>query len=123
QDELDAKPISKEDNEWLAHIGSTFAWLVEVINQGEKEPTPIIADIFLDPFADEVLEIGTGPLDTIHVLVPDDDGRFQVATGAVYSYYEFWGPRSERLSDEEWWDRITAGDLPERPSWWTDELD
>jgi hypothetical protein len=122
QDELDAKPISQEDNEWLSHIGGTFARLIDVINRGEKEPTPIIADIFLDPFADEVLEIGTGPLDTIHVLVPDDDGRFQVATGAVYSYYEFWGPRPDRLSDEEWWDRIATGDLPERPSWWTDEL-
>ncbi|MEA3510261.1 MAG: DUF3160 domain-containing protein [Actinomycetota bacterium] len=122
QDELDAKPISADDNEWLSYIGSRFAWLVEAISRGEKEPTPIIADIFLNPFADEVLEVGTGPLDTIHVLVPDDDGGFQVATGPIYSYYEFWGPRSERLSDEEWWDRITEGQLPERPSWWTDEL-
>jgi hypothetical protein len=122
QDELDARPISADDNEWLSHIGSTFAWLVEAINRGEKEPTPIIADIFLDAFADEVLEVGTGPLDTVHVLVPNDEGRFQVATGAVYSYYEFWGSRSDRMSDEEWWDRITEGDLPERPSWWTEAL-
>ncbi len=69
-----------------------------------------------------MLEVGTGPLDTIHVLVPDDEGHFQVATGSVYSYYQFWGPRPERLTDEEWRDRIVAGDLPERPSWWTDEL-
>ena len=121
-DELAARPISDEDNTWLSSIGGKIGWLTEAVNRGEIEATPIIADIFLDPFADMVLEIGTGPLDTIHVLVPDDEGNFQVATGAVYSYYQFWGPRSERLTDEEWRDRIVEGDLPERPSWWTDEL-
>jgi len=121
-EELAALPISDEDNTWLSFIGGTIGWLTEAVNRGEIEATPIIADIFLDPFADEVLEVGTGPLDTIHVLVPDDAGEFQVATGAVYSYYEFWGPRSERLTDEEWRDRIVADELPERPSWWTDEL-
>ena len=121
-DELDVLPISADDNVWLSEIGGRIGWLVEAVNRGEIEATPIIADIFLDPFADEVLEVGTGPLDTIHVLVPDDEGHFQVATGSVYSYYQFWGPRPERLTDEEWRDRIVAGDLPERPSWWTDEL-
>lgn len=111
----------EDDNTWLSLIGEQMSWFVQVIYEGELEPTPIIADIFLDPFADEVLEIATGPLDTIHVLVPTDRGEFQVATGAVYSYYEFWGPRAERLNDEEWWDVITADELPERPTWWTDE--
>jgi hypothetical protein len=121
-DELAALPISADDNKWLSEIGGAIGWLLEAVNRGEIEATPIIADIFLDPFADEVLEVGTGPLETIHVIVPDDEGNFQVATGAVYSYYQFWGPRSERLTDEEWRDRIVTGDLPERPSWWTDEL-
>jgi hypothetical protein len=122
QEELLADPISEEDNEWLSNIGAVMSWFVQVIHEGDLEPTPIIADIFLDPFADEVLEIGTGPLDTIHVLVPNDQGHFQVATGAVYSYYEFWRPRAERLNDEDWWDVIAAGDLPGRPTWWTDEF-
>ncbi len=121
-DELAALPISADDNKWLSEIGGAIGWLLEAVNRGEIEATPIIADIFLDPFADEVLEVGTGPLETIHVIVPNDEGHFQVATGAVYSYYQFWGPRSERLTDEEWRDRIVAGDLPDRPSWWTDEL-
>jgi hypothetical protein len=120
-DELAGEPISAQDNDWLSHIGSEIGWLIEAINRGELEPTPLVADIFLDPFSEAVLEIATGPLDTIHVLVPDDEGRFQVATGSVYSYYEFWGPRSDRLSDEEWWDRITEDDLRDRPSWWLDE--
>lgn len=121
QAELLADEISDEDNEWLSRIGEEMSWFIQVIHEGELEPTPIIADIFLDPGADEVLEVGTGPLDTIHVLVPNDEGQFQVATGAVYSYHEFWGPRSDRLNDEEWWDVISAGNLPDRPMWWTDE--
>ncbi len=119
-DELEGTPISDEDNIWLGDIGVWISALLETIGEGSLDPSPLVADVFLDPFADEVLELGTGPLDTIHVLVPDDDGRFRVATGVVYSYYEFWGPRAERLTDEEWWDRIIAGDLPDRPQWWLD---
>jgi hypothetical protein len=122
RDELDRTPISDEDNEWLASFGGRVAYLLQTIGNGSLDPSPLVADIFLDPFADEVLELGTGPLDTIHVLVPDDRGGFEVATGVVYSYHEFWGPRSERLSDEEWWDRIIAGDIPDRPLWWLEEL-
>jgi hypothetical protein len=119
-DELDGAPISEEDNAWLGTIGERAAALLEVVGEGSLDPSPLVADVFLDPFADEVLELGTGPPDTIHVLVPDDDGGFEVATGVVYSYFEFWGPRSERLTDEEWWDTIIAGDLPDRPQWWLD---
>lgn len=121
-DELADRPISVTDNEWLAYIGTRLSWLVTTALDFEIEPSPLVADIFLNPFDDAVLEIATGPLDRIHVLVPDDHGNFQVATGAVYSYYEFWGPRPQRLTDEEWWDRIIAGDLPGRPAWWIDEL-
>ena len=119
-DELEGKPLSTEDNEWLTFFGEKVDWLVSVVWL-EPEPAPIVADIFLDPFADEVLEVATGPQDWIHVLVPNDDGAFQVASGAVYAYYEFWGPRDNRLTDEEWWTLIVAGDLPDRPSWWLDE--
>ena len=120
-DELAGRPISGDDNEWLSWIGARMQGFTEELLDYELEPSPLVADIFLDPFADEVLEVATGPLDTIHVLVPDDDGRFHVATGAVSSYYEFWGPRAERLTDEEWWDRIVSDQLPDRPAWWLEQ--
>lgn len=37
-----------------------------------------------------VLEVGTAYVGTIFVLVPNDQGTFQVAAGAVYSFSEFW---------------------------------
>jgi hypothetical protein len=51
------------------------------------------------------------------VLVPDDEGTFQVAVGGVYSYYEFTNPPGDRLTDEAWRAALDAGEAPERPAW------
>ena len=64
-----------------------------------------------------MLEIGTGRIDRIYVLVPDDQGNFQVAVGGVYSYYEFLNPPGQRLTDEEWRACSTTDKAPARPSW------
>ena len=76
----------------------------------------VVADIFLGA-GNQVLEVATGRFDRIHVIVPDGAGGFEVATGAVYSYYEFWQPRTNRLTDEAWWDMLDAGTEPPRPTW------
>ncbi len=75
----------------------------------------IIADIASSPKG--VLEVATGRIDRIYVLVPNDDGTFQVAVGGVYSYYEFANPPGERLTDEEWRAMLDAGEAPDRPAW------
>jgi hypothetical protein len=62
-------------------------------------------------------EIGTGYVDRIYVLVPDDEGRFQIATGGVYSYYEFLQPVAERLDDETWRQMLADEEAPDRPAW------
>jgi pyridoxine/pyridoxamine 5'-phosphate oxidase len=80
----------------------------------------IVADIFLDALTDTVLEVGTGDFNTIYVIVPDGAGGFEVATGGVYAYYEFWQPRTDRLTDEAWWLFIEGETLPDRP-WWVGE--
>jgi hypothetical protein len=123
-DELADVAASEAANE---RIGATGSWLATTLERtgadyNYDEHAALVADIFLDLLADEVLEVGTGPVHPIYVLVPDTAGAFQVATGAVYSYYEFWQPRSDRLTDEEWWQKIETGDLPERPSWVVEQL-
>ena len=74
-----------------------------------------------DPATGKVtaLEIGTGWVDQILVLVPDDAGRFHVALGGVYSYYEFQQPITDRLTDEAWRAMLKAGEAPARPTWVT----
>jgi hypothetical protein len=113
-DELAGNPISDRDNEWLEAIASTMEalWLAS----SDIDPTTgmpssmdtmdaLIADIARTTYF--YLELGTGYIDTILVLVPNDQGRFQIAEGGVYSYYEFWRPYNEgRLTDEEWRDLL-----------------
>ncbi len=128
RDELAGLPISAADNEWLANIGTEFEliWLMT----GEADPdtselggfaadpdsqAPVVVDIFSNPT--DALEIATGGFDTIYVLVPNDQGQFQVAVGAAYAFYEFWVPRGERLTDEEWRAMLSQGNAPDRPTW------
>ncbi len=124
-DELAGLPITDDDNQWLGRIGSLLEslWFQSADHDPEiGQPMPadmdaaVVSDIQSSPF--DYLEVATGWVDQILVLVPNDRGRFQVATGGVYSYYEFARPRTERrLTDEEWRAIVQAGEEPTRPEW------
>lgn len=138
-DELAGRPIEMgqlpqdrafyaTDNEWLRSIGGTlegFWWRsgdrLDTNRPIRDDDAAVIADIGrgidLQQGLDEVLEVGTGRVDRIFVLVPDDEGEFHVATGGVYSFYEFRQPTPERLDDERWWEMLRTGAAPERPAW------
>lgn len=75
-------------------------------------PAAIVADVATDPNG-SVLEVGTGGAETILVIV-DVEGSLRIATGSVYSFYEFAQPISERLTDVQW--REIKQDVP-RPAW------
>ncbi|HEX7621481.1 MAG TPA: DUF3160 domain-containing protein [Anaerolineales bacterium] len=61
------------------------------------------------------LEEGVGQPTTIYVVLPDSPWR--VASGAVYSYYEFTVPSSNRMTDEAWQALVEAGTNPPQPDW------
>jgi hypothetical protein len=127
--ELAGAPISEDDNLWLETVAARFEliWLLageDVRESGAQtggfaqspnDMAALIADIMSNPTG--ALEVGTGFIDRIYVLVPNDEGVFQVARGGVYSYYEFWVPRGERLTDEEWRETLASGTQPDRPGW------
>lgn len=120
--ELRSEPINAEDNTFLENAGGylesfwvrTSDW-EHGDDMGPDEMAALIADVLRNP--DSVLEIGTGWVDELLVLVADDSDRFHVALGAVYSYYEFWQPDGERLTDEQWRTMLRSGDAPGRPAW------
>jgi len=133
RDELTGLPISTADNDWLAAIGSEFEVLWLAAGEGEPEgagaggfaadpesQAPVVTDIFSNPT--DALQVATGGFDTIYVLVPNDEGTFQVAVGATYAFYEFWVPRGERLTDEEWRAMLSNGEAPARPEWLMEAL-
>jgi hypothetical protein len=124
-DELAGRPISAADNDWLGSVGSVLEalWIRSADDPDEATgewpeadtSAALIADIMRTSY--NYLEIGTGHIDTLYVLVPDDNGRFQIAKGGVYSYYEFWRDAGEgRLTDQEWRD-LLATEPPDRPAW------
>jgi hypothetical protein len=122
EDELAGKPILAADNESLAYIGSTLEGLwwrtadrgANGVSESDDDAA-IIADIARG--GDKVVEVATGRIDEILVIVPDDRGGFQVAKGGVYSYYEFLQPVSNRLTDEAWRQMLGQGKAPARPGW------
>ena len=62
-----------------------------------------------------VLEEGVGRPARIYVVLPDSPRR--LAVGAVFSYYEFVVPASDRMTDEAWQAMLEEGSNPPPPSW------
>ena len=80
-----------------------------------ENPAAIVADVATDPNG-QVLEVGTGKISEIYVVVPID-GKLKIAKGGVYSYYEFTWPMSDRLTDKKWRELLNSGQAPALPSW------
>ncbi len=120
--ELRNEPIPPEIAEDLVFAGgflegfwlSSSDWELDP-DTGPDSMAALVADILRNP--DAVLELGTGYIDTLLVVVPDAAGGFEIAKGGVYSYYEFWREEGDRLTDEQWRALLTAGEAPPRPSW------
>ena len=65
-----------------------------------EHPAAIVADIATDPNG-WCLEVGTGnPMD-IYVIV-QVDGQLKIASGTVFSFYQFEQPLTNRLTDTTW---------------------
>ena len=79
----------------------------------EMPPIPVISAV---AGGDEsILQVGTGFVNRIYVIVPIE-GQLQIAQGGVFSYYEFPQAREDRLTDRSW--RLSlASDPPQLPSW------
>lgn len=63
-------------------------------------PAAIVTDIATDPNG-QIKELGTGRASTIYVIVPVD-GTLRIASGSVFSFYQFAQPLSDRLTDTTW---------------------
>jgi hypothetical protein len=119
--ELADKPLPAATDKRLRSIGDELAaiwWRTsERSNPDPSIPdqSALVADIASSPQG--ILELATGEIETLYVIVPARDGGFELARGGVYSYYEFTSPPGVRLSDEAWRAMLAAGRAPARPSW------
>jgi hypothetical protein len=116
--ELAGIPFSDDDLENIAWTLGPLERAVEMTEEyGESgvsmPPSPVVAAVAGS--GDQILEVAVGNVDRIYVVAPLE-GTLEVAQGGVFSYYEFAQPRSDRLTDEEWRQRL-ASKPPASPAW------
>ncbi len=115
--ELTGQPLDEADREAIARSCMSPPECYEGFGYEELEPPPIVAAVAGKAgFGNAVLEAATGYVDRVYAVVPID-GQLYVAQGGVYSYYEFTQPRSARLTDQEWRERLAGPDAPPLPIW------
>lgn len=113
--ELSNESLTEEEHELIKTYGGQLEhfWAEALKDKADangyidtrENPAAIIADIATDPNG-SCLEVGTGSVDKIYVVV-NVEGTLKIATGTVYSYYEFEQPIDQRLTDKDW--RIMLG--------------
>ncbi|MDC7294074.1 DUF3160 domain-containing protein [Butyrivibrio sp. DSM 10294] len=88
---------------------------IDDLFESNQAPCPVVADIATDPKG-TVLEIGSGKADNIYVAFPMD-GKLHIGSGSVYSFYQFETPISDRLTDEEFRERLDGGHMDDNWNW------
>ncbi|PIE04792.1 MAG: hypothetical protein CSA76_02380 [Spirochaetales bacterium] len=114
--EVQDKPISDAMNEYIVSVTGKLAKIVlppnvdysSYTDNNDQLKMALIADVHTDT-VNGVLEVATGRPYRIYVALNDGDGGKRIATGYIYSYYEFYNPGQERKTDEEW-KQIVYGD-------------
>ncbi len=120
--ELANQPLTGGEYDLIKSFGGQLEhfWLDALKDEGYSDPhdaygnpAETIADVATDTSNGTVLEEGTYGTSTIYVVVPVA-GTLRIAVGAIYPYYEFTQPASDRLTDAEW---RHMNPRPALPSW------
>lgn len=107
--ELVDEVLTDEEYDLIREYGGTLEhFWYDVMSQDtgdseintEKYQAALCVDIATDPNG-QVLEVATGRPCKIYVVVNVDD-TVKIATGTVYSFYQFAWPMNDRLTDSKW---------------------
>ena len=79
----------------------------------EDQKSAVVADVATG--IGRVLEEGVGYPTLIYVVTPNKP--YQVATGAVYTYYEFTVDPDKRMTDDDWRSALVSSSAPSQPDW------
>ncbi len=106
--ELTNQGLTDEEYELIRNYGEIIegyweAYRLEMYSSGLDYSTQLDASLVTDIASGDnwVLELGTGLAQEIVVIVPVD-GSLRLASGTVYSFYEFVREGVDRLTDSEW---------------------
>jgi hypothetical protein len=119
--------LSAKEFDELSFIGGQVEQLtLNIIESTEMEMemvhTPeryvaVATDVYT--YKDQCLQEGVGMADEIFV-VAEINGLLYLTKGAVFSHYEFTGPSSERLTDEQWQEMLLNKKQPDEAIWMKD---
>jgi len=143
--QLEGKDLSRDDERYIKSFGGRLQRLLSQLTVATTPPTryekiegrpedypqrrvvegqedafktTLVADVHSEVNSGRALEEAVGPIEWLIVINPTADGQLSVAVGPVFSYYEFTRPLSDRMTDEEWRERLKTGGAP-APRWWT----
>ncbi len=122
--ELRNEKLTEEEYKYIRQIGGSLEYLTlsvmtgnpdtwELVNETDKDMA-VIADVHTG--GNKVLEEAVGRANEIFVIVPIE-GKLVLTRGAVFSYYEFLHPTSDRLTDEKWQQMLNSDQTPKPPIW------
>lgn len=108
--------LSEQEQDDIHRVG---IWLLGLFMDGsgvpEKSPL-LVADVASDSNTARVLHEGTGLFNPLIVVYTPPGGEPVAGIGYVFSHYEFAEPDWNRLTDEEWEQRLQQNP-PLRPAW------
>jgi hypothetical protein len=124
--ELKNQELSEEDYNIIRDFGGSIEHFWYEVNKEDMgnqnamsylddNPSSLVADVATDPNG-QVLEEGTGRVFRIYAIVPVN-GKPRIASGTVFSYYEFPWPINDRLTDKKWSGILDSKNAPELPEW------
>ena len=107
--ELRGETLTDEEYELIRSYGGNLEhfWMEAVKDKAgdsyfdaQEIPSSLVTDIATDPNG-TVLQVANGRPAKVVVVVPVD-GTLRLASGAVYDFYQFTQPMSQRLTDTQW---------------------
>lgn len=111
-DELMAEYDAMVNSEWVSGDGKgSDYWDALVTDVHTDVPAPIVGD------PGSILHEAVGNVQLLMIAVDCGPDDLAVYGGPVLSHYEFEMGHDERMPDEEWKQRVKAGDLPPPPEW------
>lgn len=126
--EIQDKPVHKE---LLAEIKSTPSTLASCMQfrtydeaYNHAKNTAIAADVFTNAETGQVLELATGIPYRIYIALNDGQGGKRIAVGYCFNGYEFTQSVDNRLTDEQWQEKVysqTDAQMLEYKPYWLDK--
>jgi len=103
----------------LESVVKFSAPIMDKITSGTDSQMALVADVHTDVNTKQVLEEGVGNPLKLFIVVPVNNKPY-LMEGATFSYYEFKENMSNRLTDEQWQERIKNNELPDMQKWFRD---